>query len=143
MTGDPVVVVMAVSAALIVFSLVLLGGARLVRLLGLPQDLPEGPRFEPPPPPILATADRAQARAVRAAQDQHRLRYDQARGAWDAACAAYAIAEAHPGAKVAAAKAEAAAKSAEEAAKAGDATAVALYFAAAQAARDDAQRHAV
>jgi hypothetical protein len=142
MPSDPVVVVIAVSAALMVFSLILLGGVRLVRLLGLPQDLPEGPRFEPPPPPLLAVADRAQAQAVRANQVHHHARFAQARSAWEAACAAYAIAEVHPGATVAATKAEAAAKAAESAARAGDAPAVAAHLATAQEACADARRHA-
>jgi hypothetical protein len=66
---DQLFLVMAgLIGGLMIFALLLLLGTRLVKWLNLPQDLPEGPRFEPPPPPSVATGDRTAAAVAAAAQ---------------------------------------------------------------------------
>ncbi len=78
-------VMTAVVAALAVFSLLILGGVRIVAWLHLPQELPEGPRFEPPPPEIIDLPDPSRAASV--AQRRGRLReiYGNAYAAFRAA----------------------------------------------------------
>src|SRR5690349_9369082 len=68
----------ALIGGLLLFALLLLLGTRIVRWLKLPQDLPEGPRFEPPAPPTVAKGDRAAAAIAAAAQARLRAVYDQA-----------------------------------------------------------------
>lgn len=68
----------ALIGGLLLFALLLLLGTRIVRWLKLPQDLPEGPRFEPPAPPTVAKGDRAAAALAAAAQSRLRAVYDQA-----------------------------------------------------------------
>ena len=74
MASDPLVVlvVAAVIGGLVAFAVLLLAGVGVVRWLRLPQELPEIPRFEPPPPPLRAHPDRAAARAVAARQAELR-----------------------------------------------------------------------
>ncbi len=75
MPSDPaqlIYVMAAVVSALAVFSLLILGGVRIVALLRLPQELPEGPRFEPPPPEVIDQPDRVRAASI--AQRRGRLR---------------------------------------------------------------------
>lgn len=55
MVADPqtlIAVVVALVGGLLAFATLLLAGVALVHALRLPQDLPDGPRFEPPPPPL-------------------------------------------------------------------------------------------
>ena len=54
----------AIVGGLMIFAMLLLFGVKLIRWLKLPQDLPEGPRFEPPPPPSVLRGDRAAATAA-------------------------------------------------------------------------------
>lgn len=63
---------------LLIFALLLLFGGVIVRWLKLPQDLPEGPRFEPPPPPAVPQGDRARAAVAATAQARLRTLYAQA-----------------------------------------------------------------
>jgi hypothetical protein len=63
---------------LLIFALLLLFGGVIVRRLKLPQDLPEGPRFEPPPPPAVPHGDRARAAVAATAQARLRTLYAQA-----------------------------------------------------------------
>jgi len=56
--------ILAPSLAVMVFSGLVLAGVVVVRRLRLPQDLPEIPRFEPPPPTVLVVADPASARTI-------------------------------------------------------------------------------
>lgn len=67
-----------VVGGLMLFALLLLSGTALVRWLNLPQDLPEAPRFEPPPPPSVLHGDRARAAVTAAAQARLRTLYEQA-----------------------------------------------------------------
>ncbi len=125
----PVVLITgAIVAALLVFAGMLLLGVAIVRWLRLPTDLPEGPRFEPPPPDLVedpaGAADRAADRAAWAALG------NRARVLWQAAV------RAHEERLPSAAACEAAAKAGEAAFKARDATALA----AAELALADAQR---
>ena len=53
-------IVGGVIAGLMVFSVMLLGGLRLVKWLGLPQDVPEGAHYSPPAPPLRAAGNPAQ-----------------------------------------------------------------------------------
>jgi hypothetical protein len=77
-----IAVVVAVSAALLVFSAALLGGVHVVRRLGLlrPDDVPDACRYSPPAPPLAQHADGATARQVAAAQDRRRALFARA---WD------------------------------------------------------------
>lgn len=68
----------ALIGGLMLFALLLLLGTRIVRWLKLPQDLPEGPRFEPPAPPTVAKGDRAAAAVAAAAQARLRAVYERA-----------------------------------------------------------------
>jgi hypothetical protein len=131
----------AVAAALMVFGGALLAGSRLVRCLRLPQDLPDGPRFSPPPPPVLELPDRVRAAAVRATQELRQARFVRARQAWETAIAAHQVATDHPAALPAAERAEAAAKAAEAAAQADHDTALLSAVSAADGAMADAKRH--
>ncbi len=54
----------AVVAALIVISVVVLGGGAAVRALKLPVDLPPALRFLPAPPPVRPSGDPAAARGI-------------------------------------------------------------------------------
>lgn len=65
----------ALVGGLMLFAGLLLVGTRIVRWLHLPQDLPEGPRFEPPPPPAVPRGERAAAAIVAAAQARLRTVY--------------------------------------------------------------------
>ena len=58
----------ALIGGLVIFAGLLVFGTAIVRWLKLPQDLPEGPRFEPPPPPSVARGDRGAAALAAAAQ---------------------------------------------------------------------------
>jgi hypothetical protein len=81
MPADPQLVFVAMAVViggLALFVALLFGGLGVVRLLKLPQDLPEGPRFEPPPPPARVGGDRAEARRVAERQVRLRRVYDQA-----------------------------------------------------------------
>jgi hypothetical protein len=66
-----IAVVIAMIGGLLGFATLLLAGVALVRALRLPQDLPDGPRFEPPPPPLQEHGERSLA--VQAAQRQAAL----------------------------------------------------------------------
>jgi len=68
----------ALIGGLMIFAVLLLLGTRIVRWLDLPQDLPEGPRFEPPPPPSVAKGDRAAAAAVAVVQARLQAVYQEA-----------------------------------------------------------------
>ncbi len=107
-----VLVTVAVVAALLLFAGLLLFGTGLVRWLALPTDLPEGPRFEPPPP--TPTDDRTGATARAAAQAEVADRGRRAHALWTAAVAAHETK--HPQA----AAHEAAARAGEAAFRAGD-----------------------
>ncbi len=72
-------VIGGVVGALLAFSAMLLGGLRLVRWLGLPQDLPEGARYSPPAPPLRPAGDPASARVVAGFQARRRALYARAR----------------------------------------------------------------
>lgn len=62
----------AVILGLLLFAGLLLTGLAIIRCLGLPQDLPEGPRFEPPPPDIREPTSRAAAETI--ARERNLLR---------------------------------------------------------------------
>ncbi|MFW5750297.1 MAG: hypothetical protein ACOCZK_01485 [Planctomycetota bacterium] len=49
--SDPLAVLIAIICALFTFGMLVIAGGYIVRRLRLPRDLPEGPRFEPTPPP--------------------------------------------------------------------------------------------
>lgn len=101
----------AVVAALLVFAVVVVGGRWLVQRLRLPTDLPEGPRFEPPPPPAVDRCDPAAARAAAAIQLRRAALGDEAHQAARAAFAAgLAAGRDHPTALAAQAAAEQAEK---------------------------------
>ena len=68
----------AIVGGLMIFALLLLFGVKLIRWLKLPQDLPEGPRFEPPPPPSVLRGDRTAAAATAAVQARLQTIYAQA-----------------------------------------------------------------
>jgi hypothetical protein len=68
----------AIVGGLMIFALLLLFGVKLIRWLKLPQDLPEGPRFEPPPPPSVLRGDRTAAAATAAVQARLQTIYTQA-----------------------------------------------------------------
>jgi hypothetical protein len=68
----------AIVGGLMIFALLLLFGVKLIRWLKLPQDLPEGPRFEPPPPPSVLRGDRTAAAATAAVQARLQAIYAQA-----------------------------------------------------------------
>lgn len=80
---------------LLLFAGLLQLGVRVVRLLRLPNELPEGPHFEPPPPPSRAQLDPTEARRIAATQIQLRQRYARAQSAARAAqlCAELAAQE--------------------------------------------------
>ena len=78
-TPLPLPILLAVMAAITATGFLLLFGGWLVRLFKLPTDLPEGPAFEPPTPPLihrpdrrLADAQAAQTRAARVLADRAR-----------------------------------------------------------------------
>ena len=68
----------AIVGGLMIFAVLLLFGVKLIRWLKLPQDLPEGPRFEPPPPPSVLRGDRTAAAATAAVQVRLQAIYSQA-----------------------------------------------------------------
>lgn len=76
-----------VVGALLLFAGLLHLGRWIVRLLKLPNDLPEGPHFEPPPPPIRDVLDHAEAGRVAAHQARLRALYAKAREAAQASVA--------------------------------------------------------
>lgn len=81
MPFDPETLPMAMFAligGLMIFAVLLLLGVRIVRWLKLPQDLPEGPRYEAPPPPSVAKGDRAAAAVVAVAQSRLQALYADA-----------------------------------------------------------------
>lgn len=132
---------LALVAALLVFAGLIGFGLRLVRWLGVPPELPEGPQFEPPAPAIADVLAPAEARAR--AERQLRLRAigDDARAA---AVAALSCAEAAllplPAAERAeirahADAARAAATAAEKGWKEADGATVAMHAAAAARAK--------
>jgi hypothetical protein len=92
----------ALLAGVGIFSALLLFGVVVVRWLRLPQDLPEGLRFEPPPPPLDTVADRTQAVALAARRrvlgDQLHQAYTVVRHAMACQEALLAL-EAHPAAQ--------------------------------------------
>lgn len=75
----------ALVGGLVLFAALLLIGTRIVRWLQLPQDLPEGPRFEPPPPPAVPRGDRAAAAVVAAMQARLHFCYGEAHAVMRAA----------------------------------------------------------
>lgn len=72
-------IVGGVIGGLLLFSAMLLGGLRLVRWLGLPQDVPEGAHYSPPAPPLRAAGNPAEARAIATLQARRRALYARAR----------------------------------------------------------------
>lgn len=68
----------AIVGGLMLFAALLLFGVKLIQWLKLPQDLPEGPRFEPPPPPSVLRGDRIAAAATAAVQARLQAIYAQA-----------------------------------------------------------------
>ena len=81
MPADPQLVFVAMAVViggLMLFVALLFGGLGVVRLLKLPQELPEGPRFEPPPPPARVGGDRVEAKRVAERQARLRQVYAQA-----------------------------------------------------------------
>lgn len=84
MPVDPTPVMLAVAAViagLVVFAGLVLAGVAIVRRLGLPPGLPEGPNYEPPPPPVRDRPDRKAAQATAQAQARLQRLYDRARSA--------------------------------------------------------------
>ena len=71
-TPLPMPMLLAVVAAITATGFLLLFGGWLVRRFNLPTDVPEGPAFEPPPPPLIHRPDRkladTQAATTRAAR---------------------------------------------------------------------------
>lgn len=81
MAPDPDLPLLSMSAligGLMLFAALLLLGTAIVRWLKLPQELPEGPRFEPPPPPTVPRGDRATAALAAATQARLRAVYGEA-----------------------------------------------------------------
>lgn len=82
--ADPSVAVSMAMAAMFgviggvaVFGVLLVSGVALVRRLKLPVDLPDGPRFEPPPPPMRSPAGAVdEARAIAERQARCRAVHD-------------------------------------------------------------------
>lgn len=81
-----------VVVALLLFGALLQWGVWIIRRLKLPNDLPEGPHFEPPPPAIRDAIGPDEARRIAAVQLQRRARFARARAAATAAmrCAEWA-----------------------------------------------------
>ncbi len=77
-----------VMAALLVFAAMLLSGLRLVRWLGLNQDMPEGAQYSPPAPALRAAGDPAGARVIAGLQARRRALFTRARAIRIAACQA-------------------------------------------------------
>lgn len=75
----------AIVGGLMIFAVLLLFGVKLIHWLKLPQDLPEGPRFEPPPPPSVLCGDRIVAAATAAVQARLQAIYTQAHAVVQAA----------------------------------------------------------
>jgi hypothetical protein len=121
--------VIAIVAALLLFSGLLLLGVAVVRRLRLPTDLPDGPRFEAPPPALVLDPAGATERA--AAQAAWSRLGARARARWQQAVAA------HEARDPQAAALEAEARQAEAAFRAQDEAALARAEAAM-----DALRHA-
>ena len=100
MTIPLVAMMIAVMAALMVFSGLMLTGARLVRWLRLPTDLPVDCRFQPRPPAHHGAADAparaAQWRERRAVCDLARETWDLAVSCQELATTVVAIHQAHP-----------------------------------------------
>ncbi len=83
---QPVIVVFgAMTSALFAFSGMVLFGVRLVRWLQLPQDLPEGARYEPPAPPAHYDSSFAEAGRIAALTAARATVYAQAHAAYRAA----------------------------------------------------------
>lgn len=68
----------ALVSGLVIFAGLLLFGGCLVHWFKLPQDKPDGTRFEPPAPPAVARGDRVAAAVTAAAQARLRALYDEA-----------------------------------------------------------------
>ena len=104
MHADPVPMIATVAAmvgGLLVFALLLLAGGAVVRWLRLPQDLPDGPRFEPPPPALVQHPDRALAMAcARRQSDAHAL-YARVKAATQTALECQLFAESLPAGQMA------------------------------------------
>lgn len=81
----PLLSMCALIGGLLLFAALLLLGTVIVRWLKLPQDLPEGPRFEPPPPPTVPRGARARAAATAAEQARLRTLYAEAHAVAQAA----------------------------------------------------------
>jgi hypothetical protein len=82
MHADPDTLIAAVAAmigGLLGFAALLLAGVALVHVLRLPQDLPDGPRFEPPAPPLRAQGERSSALLAAARQAGIAALYARAR----------------------------------------------------------------
>jgi hypothetical protein len=73
MVNDPALITLimfSLVGGLLLFAGLLLSGVWLIRFLKLPTDLPEGPRFEAPPPPLMPRGDRVAAAPVAAQQQR-------------------------------------------------------------------------
>jgi hypothetical protein len=71
--NDPALITLTMFSlvgGLLLFAGLLLSGVWLIRFLKLPTDLPEGPRFEAPPPPLMSRGDRAAAAPIAAEQQR-------------------------------------------------------------------------
>jgi hypothetical protein len=79
--SDVIAAMTGVIGGAFLFALALLSGIRIVRVLRLPQDLPDAIRFEPPPPLLREVADRDQAIAAASKQDRLRRIYQDGRRA--------------------------------------------------------------
>lgn len=82
---DVLVPMLGVVVGLLIFAGLLLLGMLIVRFLKLPNDLPEGPHFEPPPPAIKDVLSPAEASHIAAQQARLYHLYGRARHAHQAA----------------------------------------------------------
>ena len=70
---EMLVPMVGVVIALLLFGGLLLFGVWVIKRLKLPNDLPEGPYFEPPPPPVRDLLDHVEARRMAARQMRRRV----------------------------------------------------------------------